>query len=284
MTTDIWLPGFERIPNAKSMGGTYLDGVPWRFVGHTTEAVPTSVIGARSMAARHDNPPQLWVWWEKLWRAQTVPLNRSGFALLHPKGYIETNKMRAIQVEVIGRAILMEDMPLAFWKWLGTDVLRPILDAGIPINLDHVAPSAPPAQAAGHDGAVRMSDDEWRHFDGLCAHQNVPHNEHSDMGRSKLAIVATSARPASHTPPTPVSEEDIMAHWIKVGTDERAAFAMPDGEVIEKKDLTTEQQGSLTAVYVSKTALQRQVDVVQDLNRQSRERTAAAVAKAIEAG
>lgn len=202
---DIWLPGFEIIPNDHSGGGTYVDGAPWRFVGHTTEVVPSSLAGARGLAARHDNPPHLWAWPEKHWKAQTVPLNRSAFALLHKRGTQETNKMRAIQVEVVGLAQDMASKPEAFWDWLGEEILAAVVRAGIPINLRHVAPTTG-SDGAGVDGKVRMSETAWHSFDGVCVHANVPNNEHWDMGHAPTAHMAAAAARVLNPPTT----EDSM--------------------------------------------------------------------------
>ena len=50
-TGGLWLPGAERVRNARSAGGSYI-GVPWRFVFHTIEGEP-SADGFRALAARH---------------------------------------------------------------------------------------------------------------------------------------------------------------------------------------------------------------------------------------
>jgi hypothetical protein len=185
-----WLPSAERIPNSYSEGGTYLDGVPWRWVGHLTEAVPSSLAGARSMAARHATPPHLWAWWEQDWLGQTVRLDRSAFALLHPAGTPETNKMRAVQVEVLGYSADSPAKPDAFWRWIGERVVAPLIDAGYAFNLSRVAPSAGVRYGAWPG---RMSRAAWRAFDGICMHGNVPDNSHWDMGEADLALIAAAA-------------------------------------------------------------------------------------------
>jgi hypothetical protein len=185
-----WLDGVQRVPNDHSEGGTYVDGVPWRFVGHTTEVVPSSVAGAVALAGRHEHPPHLWAWPEEDWRCQTVRLDRSAFALLHPAGTPETNKMRAIQVEVIGYAKDSPNKPDEFWDWLGEKIVKPVIDAGYAIDLTNVAPSAGVKYGAWPG---RMTRAEWRVFDGVCMHGNVPDNSHWDMGEADLARVAQAA-------------------------------------------------------------------------------------------
>ena len=200
----------ERIPNTKNGGGTYV-AAPWRFVVHTTEAVPSTVSGARSMAARHPNPPHLWAWPEQDWVGQTVPLDRSAFALLHPSGTPHTNKARALQVEVIGHAANSPSKPDWYWEWLGLKVLRPILDAGYPINLDRVHPTTG-NDGYGTAGAVRMQWAQWASFDGVCGHSAVPGNSHWDPGAAPLHLIAEAAKgPAMTTTPMP--------SWVKPAAD-----------------------------------------------------------------
>ena len=189
---DAWLSGVQRIPNAKAEGGTYVADVPWRFVGHTTEVIPSSVAGAVALAGRHEYPPHLWAWPEQNWLAQTVRLDRSAFALKHPAGTPETNKMRALQVEVFGFAKDSLNKPDEFWDWIGENVVKRLIDAGYALDLTNVAPTTG-ENGAGTGGAVRMSRAAWRAFDGLCVHANVPDNIHWDMGAADLARVAQAA-------------------------------------------------------------------------------------------
>lgn len=194
-----WLPGVDRIPNERSEGGSYVDGVPWRFTGHTTEAVPTSIAGAVAMAGRHPYPPHLWGWPERDWLVQTVRLDRSAFALKHPAGTPETNKMRALQIEIIGYAKDSGSKPEWWAEWIGENVVLRLIQAGYPINLDRVAPTTG-EDGSGTGGAVRMSRAQWRAFDGLSVHANVPDNTHWDMGAIDLERVANAARE-----PTPIT-------------------------------------------------------------------------------
>lgn len=187
------LSGAVQIANAKNNGGTYQTGVPWRFVVHTTEVVPSSLSGAVAMANRHPNPPHLWAWPEQDWVGETVPLNRSAFALLHPAGTPHTNKARALQVEVIGHAAETASKPEWYWEWLGLRVLRPIIDAGYPIDLNQVAPTTG-NDGYGTNGRVRMTWSEWADFPGVCGHANVPGNSHWDPGAARLDLIAQAAK------------------------------------------------------------------------------------------
>jgi hypothetical protein len=137
---------------------------------------------------------------------QTVPLDLAAYALAHPGGTPETNHAHAIQTEVFGFASedLLRDPGIC--RWLGERVLAPVLDAGVPIRLAHVAPSDG-SDAYGLDGSVRLSWAWWAGFDGQCGHQNVPGNSHWDAGRADYLAIAKAARP---TPVSDSMEDDSM--------------------------------------------------------------------------
>jgi hypothetical protein len=198
-----FLDDFEQIPSSATPG-TYVPDAPWRFVWHTTEVIPSNLAGARSMAQRHPNPPHLWAWPEMGWRAQSFPLSRAARSLL--RGSRPTNKMRALQCEVVGFARDSPDRPDDWWEWLGVHVLRPVLDAGFDINLDHLA-AVTGDDGAGVDGAVRMSWATWEAFDGVCSHANVPENAHWDIGRGRLDLIVRAAR--SNEMGDDMSAEDV---------------------------------------------------------------------------
>lgn len=208
MTVSGWLDGIERVPNDHSGGGTYADGVPWRFVVHTVEGDPDNVSDCRLIAGSHRSPPHLWYSPRLGWYGQTVPLDRSAFALAHPPGTAETNKMRALQVEVFGYAAETQDWPPPWLDGIGY-LVRRCVNAGYPVNLEHVAPTTG-EDGYGHDGAVRFSPHEWTQWDGLCGHANVPANDHWDPGAADLAAVARAARPPAPEPP----EDDLPVLFL----------------------------------------------------------------------
>jgi hypothetical protein len=186
---ELWLPRAERVQNAKAAGGRYVDS-PWRFVFHTVEAEP-SAHGFRALAARHANPPHLWAMPKADLVLQTVPLNRSAYALARP-GTIQTNRLHAVQVEVWGFAAKMGDVDPDFLRWLADRVLVPVARL-VPINLERVEPTRG-RSAYGRNSAGRLTPAEWNAFNGVCGHQHVPDNDHWDPGKLDLAAIATRAR------------------------------------------------------------------------------------------
>lgn len=184
---------------------------PWRFVGHTIEAPTTWALSTlRNAAITHRTPPHLWASPEHDWVGQTVPLTLSAYALKHDANDPETNHMHAIQLELLSYA---RDSPYTeYADWIGENVLGPVLDAGVPINISIHAQSDG-ADAYGENGTVRMSWDEWARFNGLCSHQNVPGNSHWDVGFADYPAIARAARNGATPTPTPIpvpQETDVM--------------------------------------------------------------------------
>src|SRR5215213_1842877 len=195
---------------SQRVGATYRrPNSPWRFVGHTIEAPETWALATlRNMAITHRTPPHLWCSPTHEWVGQTVPLDLSSYALLHESDAPdETNHMHAIQVECLGYA--RNDPYKEHAEWLGEHVLGPIMDAGVPIDLSVYAQSDGP-DAAGVNGSVRMTWDEWRRFPGLCSHQNVPGNKHWDVGRADYPTIARAARTTPTPLPIPDTGDDYM--------------------------------------------------------------------------
>jgi hypothetical protein len=210
----------ERTALGMRTGAPYrVTDVPWRKVWHTMEAPeddPGTVpdegweLGQiRAYILRHQYPPHLWALPLHDVVYQTVPLTKAAYALLHNwSGYPETNHARAIQTEVIGFAREGLDDP-ELCEWLGRRVLRPILDAGVPINLRRWAPSTG-SDGAGTSGTVRLTSSVWYELDGQCGHANVPKNVHWDPGRARYDLIAAAAGSTPQPPPVPESEEDEM--------------------------------------------------------------------------
>lgn len=233
------VPGAEWIVNARNAGGTYATGYPWRLVLHTTEVVPSSLHGARTMAARHEFPPHLWAWPERDWLAQTVPLDRSAFALKQPKGAPPTNKARAIQVEIVGHADQTPKWPAGWWDWIGRRIVRPVIDLGYPIQLDEIAATTG-RDGYGTGGRVRMTWTAWAHFGGIAGHANVPGNSHWDIGAGDLARVAAAASDQSPTPEDPMATSPAVvavgANLQRLLHGNDVALGEPYGKLWEKRD------------------------------------------------
>jgi hypothetical protein len=187
-TAELWVPDAERVASSLS-GGSYLAG-PWRFVFHTIEGEP-SADAFRRLAASHATPPHLWAMPSADLLLQTIPLNRSAYALARP-GSTQTNRLQAVQVELWGFAAKMAGASQATLNWLADRVLAPVARM-VPINLDNVRPAGG-EYCYGSGSPCRMSAEEWARFDGVCGHKDVPTNDHWDPGGLNLAAIAARAK------------------------------------------------------------------------------------------
>jgi hypothetical protein len=237
-----WVAGAERINGAKD-GATYREpGVPWRVVWHTMEAPEDdpntpgdegwSLSQARSYIAGHQWPPHLWALYLHDHVFQTVALNLAAYALVHDwSGYPETNHAHAIQIEVMGYANQGLDDP-GLCDWLGRRVLKPIMDAGVPVDLSNLARSTG-SDGYGPSGAVRMSSSAWYAFDGLCGHANVPKNSHWDPGVADYARIARAAGSTPPPKPTPPPEEEEDMKDLLVSAEDRSPAWVRGDKVIQ---------------------------------------------------
>ena len=204
----LWVPGAERVANPKSGGGSYLDA-PWRFVFHTIEGEPSEA-GFRRLAAEHANPPHLWAMPSANLLLQTIPLDRSAYALARP-GSVHTNRRRAVQVEVLGFAAKMGNLGPREIEWLADRLLAPVARL-VPINLEHVRPTGDDTACYGERSGCRMTPEEWERFDGVCGHQHVPDNKHWDPGRMPLQAIAARAREIIRGGGQPAREQQLADH------------------------------------------------------------------------
>lgn len=193
-TTD-WLPGFEKIDLGPD-GGTWADSTsPWRIVLHSTEGPWDAALSSyRSKGI----PPHVQTDPIAKRRAQLISLNRSSYALENDAGGVETNRLRAIQVEVVGYARQMHLLPESALVYLG-GVVKEIVKAVPGIRL-----WSPPFFGEGcgwtlatETARQRMTFDAWRTFDGVCGHQHVPENAHWDPGALNVAKILDYARPTT---------------------------------------------------------------------------------------
>jgi uncharacterized protein YcbK (DUF882 family) len=251
-SSDLWVPGAERVASSRS-GGTYVAG-PWRFVFHTIEGEP-SPDGFRRLVASHANPPHLWAMPSADLLLQTIPLNKSAYALARP-GSIQTNRLRAVQVEVWGFAAKMASASQATLEWLADRVLAPVARM-VPINLDNVRPPGG-EYCYGTSSPCRMSADEWTRFDGVCGHKDVPDNSHWDGGGLDMGKIAARAKAqaggsyirrehalAGHDEPGFLAEWDVEPQWMEHG----AVAALPGLEVEDGRV----EQGEFEAFFERET-------------------------------
>lgn len=210
-----WLPGYEQVPILGCTGpGSYAAGYPWRIVLHTTESPFGSGAGIINFfRGQPCSTPHFMLDPGTGRKVQFIPIDYSAAALRGGQGGYETNRGRAIQVEICGRAddaAGWSDDVLAFiGGWIAD-----VVNAGYPINLDNVTSNDYRGTVATARSPYRMSGERWKNFDGVCGHIDVFNNDHYDPYRlDKARVVAHAKAKLGH----PQEEDDMtpqdLADW-----------------------------------------------------------------------
>lgn len=222
-----WYPLAKRVTLPDS--GGYRGG-PWRGVIHSTEG--TTAAGAVAAYRANDVSPHFTVSWEAgaLLVLQHIPIDRSASALKHPAGTVETNRMSAVQVEVVGFATQAPHWPTPLLD--GLRVLMEWIEAQTGIR-----PQAPgfvpyPNSYGLHNG-VRFTDSQWGAFNAWCGHMHVPRNLHGDPGLIDINYLLQRTPPAPKEA-APMYEPPlgpIAAVLFRPGTQDVVAAVSPIGDV-----------------------------------------------------
>jgi hypothetical protein len=199
ITSDGIVQQAEWVANARNGGGTYdpnAFGYPWRIVLHTVEgSASVSVIRG------HLYPPHLWYDPPTRRLYQTVPLSRSAFALYQALDapYL-TNRARALQVEINGRAAETADWPIEWLDNVTNDIVVPLCQwvaqtQGASIDLSFAPEPGPIPGSAREDAAQRVAPGTWALTSGLYSHRHVPMgDDHWDTGGLDTPRIAAHAR------------------------------------------------------------------------------------------
>jgi hypothetical protein len=225
----------EWIANARNGGGSYDPegfGYPWRIVLHTIEGS-----ASRGMIAGHGYPPHLWYDPPTRKLYQTVALSRSAFALYQGGGHY-TNKARALQVEIAGRAAETASWPQQWLDNITVDVVVPLCQwvaqyQGAQINLQNAPPPGVIGGSASEYAPQRLSQQVWAIFSGLCSHRHVPTNDHWDTGGLDTPRIAAHARlliAGMLAPPTE-GEDDLPDYLLRARDTGAVVGRYPNGAV-----------------------------------------------------
>lgn len=243
-----WLDGYTHITdNARSDGGTIAPGYPARVVWHTVEG-GISVPSARG----HSSPPHLWVDPIRRVKLQTVPLDRSSYAMWDQADYPHrTNKANAVQVEIAGYAAEAGGWPDSTLVWLAAEVLAPVVEfirsQGGTFDFDG-CPDPPKDEQIGgssyENAPQRFTWAKWATFNSHCGHRHVTGNgDRYDPGLLNLRkisaytaeLVGTAGTASVPTPPigelTVAQYEDLVARITRMHDELNRRFDAV-GEVI----------------------------------------------------
>ena len=185
---DGWLPGskYEHMQITGCTGpGTMYGGYAWCFILHTTESAPGSINGINNLfRAKPCSAPHITI--DPMGsrrRVQYIPWTWSACALKGGRNGIQTNRGRAVQMEICGRAA---DTP--GWDddtlYQIADVIADCIIDGCPINPNNVPDSTGlTGVLAREDAPQRFNAHTWPPFDGIAAHVYMIFNDHWDAGR-----------------------------------------------------------------------------------------------------
>lgn len=186
----------SRYPDAEwvagSKGDTFIGGA-WRIVLHTTEG--SSAAGAIGAYRQHNSWPHFTVAPHGVY--QHVDTGLAARALKNPPGGVHTNRLHAIQIEIVGFAAKPKDAATlahlrALLRWL---------------EQKHGVPQRFPAGPLTWPAKSHRPVGVWAAEGGYYGHQQVPENDHVDPG------VLTPADLGFNT--APVQEDDLTDDQAK---------------------------------------------------------------------
>lgn len=159
-------------------GGSFINA-PYRGVLHTTES--DTFTPRASSYFGHSSFPHFTIVQRgtEVVVYQHISIGRAARALRNAKGGVQTNRARAIQIEIVGRAAhsaaFSEPLLAALSRWMRWVESK--------VGVKPIAPFAfKGSEAYGVNGAARMTPGQWMQLDGWCGHQHVPENDHWDPG------------------------------------------------------------------------------------------------------
>ena len=199
---------YEHIPITGGTGpGTYVEGTAWKFVLHSTEGPPGSIAGTvRLFESRPLSCPHLMI--DPMGtgrRIQHIPLDWSACALRGGRGGWQTNRARAIQMEVVGYTNDSPGWPDGALATIA-DVIADVCRAGFPINPHNVPDDSGLHGTLATEGAPqRFSGEAFALFDGICGHVRVPFQDHYDIAYLNTLRVAELVRANLDGRPGPVA-------------------------------------------------------------------------------
>lgn len=201
-----WLDGFQRATYPHTPGLTYVSPVRG-IVFHTTEGGTEQ--GAFSVYSRIAAAPHFTVNPTTFAKYQHIDTALGAYALRNLAGGVETNTAGVVQIELVGFAAETEFWSTERLRWIGEEVVAPIMRAH------------PTIPNAVYGGSSRMTFAQWTSWTGgLCGHKDIPENDHWDPGNLNLATILSYARgvlaPAAVPPPAASGDDMTPEQFVKM--------------------------------------------------------------------
>lgn len=181
----------ERFPGAVWSPIPGCPGLSWSdeaeprlcVLGHSTEGF--SIASAEAAYRRNRSAPHLTV--DPLLQdvAQHVDLRLAAYSLRNGPDPVQTNRDAYVwQIEIVGQAEHMDEMPRYAVDWLGEAVFGPLCElTGTPPVVEPTHHYPPEDGHLLGSEPWRFTIERWDTYSGICWHQNVPDtNVHGDPG------------------------------------------------------------------------------------------------------
>ncbi len=154
---------------------------------------------------------------------QHLPFRRNARGLLNRRGGVETNHHGAIQIELCGTSGWANRRggygAFPDWAkaegWMLEEVGKMVRWLSDQYKIPLVAPYK---FDVWQYGRYRMSFSQWRRFRGICGHQHVPENDHTDPGaidiQAILRYALSGKTGAAYTKATPITPSRLTVDGI----------------------------------------------------------------------
>lgn len=214
---------YEHLPITGCTGpGTQYDGYKWKFVLHSTESPFGSINGINSLfQSQPCYAPHITIDPGTQRRVQYIPWTIAACALKGGRNGYQTNRGRAVQMEICGYA---QDSP--GWSdavlWQVADVIADVIRDGCPIDPNVVNDFTQfKGVLATEHAAQRMSPEGYKSWPGITAHVEVCFQDHWDTGRMDSLKVGRMAREilagAGYILPPPTAGSGGTTGAVQVG-------------------------------------------------------------------
>lgn len=193
---ELWYPP-SRTTARFDGAGPFFAG-PKRGVLHTTEGA--TLEGAISAYIKNNAYPHFTYERSRRIVEQHIPINVAATALVNSAGGVETNRLGAIQIEIVGTCDPANKDRMYFVPEMDQTGLNDLIALMMWIEEQTgIQPYAAlvksyPASYGSNNG-VRFSGNFWHDFNGWCGHQNVPENLHGDPGNINMTALMVRKAP-----------------------------------------------------------------------------------------
>jgi hypothetical protein len=221
--------------------GPYVAG-PFRIVHHTTEG--STAAGAFATYRQTHDIPHFTIDDQIIY--QHIDTEVAATALAHPPGTVETNRLSAVQFELVGFA----GKPKSKASLTNVGRLCRWIESthGVPTVWPNGFPN-PPVNG-GDPGHHNRNEQNWRTQSGHYGHCHVPVNVHWDPAYTADEVAFVMAVPAADAAHLVVAEKELLPAMLVQGA--RPAKPKWTGGAKKAKSATTPRKRTKTAAKRSR--------------------------------